>query len=189
MSKGTHRRQLRHTAKSLQSLDRDLDRLHELWDEMAPGMRAQSYDGAGGSSGHGDPTAMAVIDEKAASRAEADFGRHVEAAERAVRAAQTIADNWLVKIPAKAEELAKLELAADPGCEIVARVKRHRGPAYWEPEHVTSDVNGLLDRPYRLGGWAYEFVRKHGRLPNLAETRVHCEGRRVMVKAPAKATA
>lgn len=68
-------------------------------------------------------------------------------------------------------------------CEIAARAKNTRGGPAWEPVHVISNVGGLLDRNYRLGRWAYDFIRSTGRLPTRPEIQDHVDGKRVRRKA------
>ena len=76
------------------------------------------------------------------------------------------------------DALARLQVEGEPGCEIVARARDARGQPEWEPVFRTSDVDGNLPRPYRLGRWAYDWVRRYGQLPTIDEIRRHLEGRK-----------
>lgn len=60
------------------------------------------------------------------------------------------------------------------GCWALARV------GGWEPVHSTIIIDG---QPYALGRWAYDYHRRMGTIPTLAQCRAHVEGRRVYVKA------
>jgi hypothetical protein len=169
-----------------------IHRAHPAFDRIADGdllgqlIRAATTDGegTGGKGGHSDPTGSVALAESKLNTDERELNRHILAAMKSLVAAHQIVTYWTTDLPAKAEELVKLEREANPGCEVVAAVKRPgNAPPYWEEEHLRSDVGGLLPRPYRLGQWAYRFVRGHGRLPTEAETRAHCEGKRVYVSA------
>lgn len=73
----------------------------------------------------------------------------------------------------------ELEIIADPGCEVMTSV------GSWAPTHVKStDLKGILDRPYRLGRWAWDFARQAGRVPTTEEATQHAQGRDVPVPAP-----
>lgn len=191
--------------RTLAAASNDLPRARRHWDETAPGMRARSYEPAT-ANGHtharddddvlrptvSDPTGDGALEDLAGKagrdRVQADrlvrqIDEHLGATLSLAKALASIAHEWAVEVPATAQELAELERQADLGCEIVARCKRSSGQRYWEPSERTTDVGGLLDRPYRLGSWARQFVRRNGRLPTDSETAAHCEGRRVKVDA------
>lgn len=134
-----------------------------------------------------DPTGEAAVNGlcSAARQAEDKIDAEVNALVRAARKLADEISRYAIEMPLKARELQALVLAADPGCEIVARIPRPDGTGcYWEETYIeATDVGGVLPRPYRLGTWAQRFVRDHKRLPTTAEVTAHCEGRRVMVTA------
>lgn len=87
-----------------------------------------------------------------------------------------------IKAQPKPEDDDRLDV--DPGCEVVAQIRRDNGQPHYEPTYVeSSTVKGNLQRPHRLGEWAYKFVLRTGRLPTKAETEAHLRGERIRVKA------
>lgn len=195
---------LRRVARTREALTTMLEHLgaaERQWAEQAPGVRAQSFtppmstyrvaeadaddnpdDDSTGRHTVADPTGDAATTPNAARRAELDLDETLERLERAAQHAAVIVTRWAVDRPLKAAELQALELQGDPGCEVVARIKRPDGSTWWEPEHRLTDLDGLLDRPHRLGRWAYDFARRECRLPSVAETVAHLEGRRVTAR-------
>lgn len=156
-------------------------RAEREWAELEGGIRS----GTGGrAAGIADPTGEAATTPSPAREARRRYLEALERAEKALEQAAYVASRWAAERPARAEELQRLEMQADPGCEVVARIVRPDGSRWWEPEHRTTDLGGLLPRPFRLGRWAYDFARRTGRLPSEEETRAHLEGRRVRVEAP-----
>lgn len=195
MSTAHRLNRLRRTRRAMSSVLEHLDAAERQWAELEGGMRAQSFTPPGsthrvvvdeddeGRHTIADPTGDAATTPSAARRAELDLDETLERLERAAQHAADVVARWAVERPVKARELQELELQGDPGCEVVARIKRPDHGSWWEPEHRTTDVGGLLERPYRLGRWAYDFARSNGRLPTEPETIAHLEGRRVRVGA------
>lgn len=184
MSKSSRRRNLADVHRLTGAVIARLAKLEATFAAETEGYAmASGGDGPGARNAITDRTGAAAIANTKARADERELDRHLKAAARALTAANSIAEHWTTAMPAKVEELAALERAADKGCEIVGKISRGGGCFYWEPEHRTSDIGGLLARPYRLGKWAYRFARTNGRLPTEAEATTHCEGRRVYVKA------
>lgn len=197
MSTGHRLRRIRRTRQALSTLIDHLAAAERQWADLEPGMRAQSFTPPAALTHHvkddddddqwrptvADPTGNAATTPSAARTAELDLDDTLERLERAAQHAADVVTRWAVERPLKAAELAELERQGEPGCEIVGRIARPKGPAHWEPVHRTTDLGGLLDRPYRLGLWAYKFTRTNGRLPSIDETTAHVEGRRVRVGA------
>lgn len=181
MSKTSRRTNLAEANRSAIAIASRLTHLERLLGDHANGSR--SGGGAGPRNGVSDPVGNAATRDTRAKNDERQLDRHLAAAARNLLAAERIATYWTTDLPAKVEELVALERAADPGCEIVSEFLRADGTRYWEPIHRTTDLGGLLARPYALGSWAYDFARRNGRLPVKHETQVHVDGRRVMVKA------
>ena len=120
-----------------------------------------------------DPVGEAGI-RTCPGRAElASLDRHLQAIYAGARAVEAIRSRYLdVVVPSEG-------LEGEEGCEIVARVRRYDGQPHWEEVYRESTVSGNLRREYRLGRWAYEFVRRSGRIPTLGEISAHVEGRKV----------
>lgn len=132
-----------------------------------------------------DPTGEAAMQglTSGARHAEGRIDGHIR---RLAKSAKALADElarYAIENPLQPEEMRQLELEADPGCEVVGRLGDDGRPLNWEEVHTTSDYGGLLARPYRLGAWADQFVRRNGRLPTQAEVDKRRRGERVMVKA------
>lgn len=89
----------------------------------------------------------------------------------AARSARSI-DVVLAKIAATYGDVAN----AGPvvGCWALDRV------GGWEPVHATIVIDA---QSYALGRWAYDYHRRQGTLPTLAQCRAHVGGRRVFVSA------
>lgn len=179
MSKSSRRRNLAEVATLVARCARLLPRLERLLDDETVGEIMRTADGGGGGRGNtSDRTASVATHPSKARADEREMDRHLLAAARAMLAAERIVTHYTTGIPLKAEELAKLERDADPGCEILAKV------GAWEPTYrQATTVGGRLPRAYRLGRWTYDFVGKTDRLPNEGESRAHADGRRVLVSA------
>lgn len=197
MSKSTRRQAANRLARNLTDLARHLPKAETAWEDLAPGVKAQDYSPPmatyrpplEGQEDAGprvaDPTGEAAIAGTPSQRDEHELDRLLADAAALVDKAHKIVKRWAVDGPLEVAELAELERQAEPGCEIVGAISRGKGlPNYWEATYIAStDVGGILERPYRLGVWAQRFIRDHGRKPTTAETTAHCEGRTVMVKA------
>lgn len=72
----------------------------------------------------------------------------------------------------------------DRQCWIMATIGHHE-PAYRVTDFEGALANGvrLADGPRPVGRWAYDFVRRSGRLPSDIEKRAHAQGRNVNVPA------
>lgn len=195
---GTRRRHFAVAFADLRSAAQHLTRAETTWAEVAPGMKAQSltpttahstpYGPQDGEEEDGtypisDPTGMAAVSPSPSRRDEEHVDQLLRSIVRQSAELVTIVKRWAIDKPLKAQELQELALQGDPGCEVVARVERPDGVPYWEPEYRKTDFGGLLNDPIRVGSWAYSFVSRNRRLPTVAETTAHCEGRRVMVEA------
>lgn len=194
----SRRRHLSATVDALRDVGRYLNRAEAQWAELAPGMRAQSLTPSTPraprpltpaeqdevkTSQISDPTGEAAVRPSAARTDENRVDELARSIANQTAELARILARWAVEMPLKATELAELQRQGDPGCEVVGRVERSKGVAYWEAVHTTTDYRGLLARPYRLGAWADQFVRRNGRLPTPHEAEAHCQGKRVMVKA------
>lgn len=130
------------------------------------------------ASGISDPTGEALVADPAGARTELELlDTLIEELHGKVIEVDLMRHRWMVR-PKGGES------KDDPGCEIVARVKNPQTKQpFWEPVHVFSDAKGNLDRPHRLGSWAYRFILDTGRKPSLRETKDHIEGRKIKRKA------
>jgi hypothetical protein len=67
------------------------------------------------------------------------------------------------------------------GCWVMGRV------GGWDEAYCSSDLHEFLakalDKPQTFGRWAYDFVRRNGRLPTLDERRAHQNGDKVVPAA------
>lgn len=142
-------------------------------------------DGASGPGGTGisDPTGSLAVRTNRARTDERQVDRMLRSIVNSAEGIERTMRYWTDDIPLKARELAELERQADPGCEVMARVKRDGKPVFDETYQASTTVGGRLDRPYRLCRWAYDFVRKVERLPTDAEVQLHADGRTVFVRA------
>lgn len=184
MSKTSRRDNLKQAHTSIRHIALGLRTLEQLLDDHTLGTTlGTGGDGPGPRNGITDKTGAAATRDTKAKSDERELDRHIAAAARSLLAAERIATYWTTDLPAKVDELVALERAADPGCELIATITRNDGTAHWEAIHRTTDLGGLLPRPYALGSWAYAFARRNGRLPVKAEITTHIEGKRVLVKA------
>jgi hypothetical protein len=85
--------------------------------------------------------------------------------------------NGLDLIRGQLDRMDKVRAAApesdDVGCEAMGQI------GSWEPVEHRTQIDG---RFYDLGGWAYKFSRRTGRLPSAEECRLHQQGKHVRVK-------
>lgn len=196
MSKASRRRYIADALRDTRSVARNLATAERHLEERSAGIRGTSYDGRSGPARHdpldeefgratiADPTGDAGVNPDACRAAEQRLDRAAKAFARAAASLRACVDQAIAVAAPTAEELAQLEAKAEPGCEVVGRIPRGDGlPNHWEPVHRTTDIEGLLPRPYSLGRWAYDFARRNGRLPSEREATLHVEGRTVMVPA------
>lgn len=195
MSKASRRTAITDALRDIRTAANGLAKAERHIEERSAGIRAATYGAPTGGTfdpdedGEGryaitDPTGNAAITVDACRAADKRLDRAARALARAAAELNACVAQAIAVATPTAEELVELEAKAEPGCEVVGRIERpNGGPNYWEPIHTTTDYKGLLPRPYRLGAWADQFVRRNGRLPTEHETTAHCENRRVMVKA------
>lgn len=194
---GTRRRNLANALVDLRQAAVNLNAAERTWQEVAPGMKAQSLtpttraprpltpeeQDEAKTSSISDPTGEAAVAPAAARRDEAKVDQLLASIARQTDEVAKIMARWAIDLPLKAKELAELKRQGDPGCEIVGMIQRDQGEPHWEPVKSTTNLGGILPREYRLGEWALTFARRNGRVPTQAEAAIHCAGRRVMVKA------
>lgn len=197
MSTSSRRHAITDAMRHIRTAAIDLPKAERHLAERASGIRAATYgaptytttphDLPGDELGRyaiADPTGDAATTVDACRAAERRLDRAAAALARAAAELNACVTQAIAVATPTPEEMAQLEAKAEPGCEVVGRIARpNGGPNHWEPVHTTTDYSGLLPRPYALGAWADQFVRRNGRLPEEHETIAHCDGRRVMVKA------
>jgi hypothetical protein len=179
MSGNARRRHLTDANGSLIRIAGKLRKLEGIWADVRTGIRANT-DGPRPTT-KADPTAMLAMTDTKVTSDERQIDRSLRIVASELAKVERIITYWTTDLPAKAEELAALERAADPGCSIMAKV------GGWEPVDRVTDLGGVLaeplPEPIAIGSWARTFARRNGRLPTEAEARAHKDGRRVMVSA------
>lgn len=120
--------------------------------------------------GRSDPTGEAVGRHNSARSTLKQVRRDLEALERLVGHLDTLVrpvvpvDGALL---ATASRKAQSENAKADGCELCDRVEN------WQPVCATGDLNGVLDRPYRLCRACIDFGRNRLRVPDKDELLWH----------------
>lgn len=192
MNDSERRKKLAHAVSRLRLLEAGLPKLVAVLDEYEDGIPSQRYDGdwVRGRTTRldecgipmpdlSDPTGERVVVEgepDAARAARLEFDRCILRLEADAGALDDIRRGWLLTA-AQRKQLRKEAGADDEGCEVMATV------GVWEPMHVYSDVNANLDRKWRLGRWAYDWVLRHGQLPPHAARKARKDGKRYREKA------
>lgn len=170
----TERRDLLRKAQELMLSRGSLDQLVGALRSYHGGYAGGSGGGRSSVGGHSDPTGSMERDESRQALHRVDA--LVQRLAQAVVELDSLRQHWTkpARMPTRREQV--IETGGKPGCEVVGTA------GSWEPEHVYSDVKANLDRKYRLGRWAYEWVLRNGRTPTKAEIEAHLQGRRPLVK-------
>jgi hypothetical protein len=166
-----------HTAIESSSINRDLRPWETPITATPDGFptTASGSDAGGGGTG----TTASSVERAAAARTD----RRDDPTATAIRSAMMSLTETVQAVRACRGHLVALATERDaserasivPGCWALARV------GGWEEVHAVTVIAGIT---YPLGRWAYDFQRRIGLLPTVAQCKLRVEGRKVYAKAP-----
>jgi hypothetical protein len=162
-----------------------IERERRVGSSLPDGMPASSLGGSGGGTGptivvDGERVPVTSVEAAVFARANPQRDKEADAVRDALRALEDAVEA-LRRLRHRLDLVDAVrsddDLTPEPGCWAMARVD------VWEPIHRKT-FHGGEERA--LGRFAYDFLRRTGRLPSLPECKAHAEGRRIHLDARSK---